>query len=62
MRTRYAVEFRSGSYLGISANTSGPLSRARLFDSADQAAHWCDRFASWVWVDGGMIVAVKSDS
>lgn len=58
--TRYAFEFRSGSYfVSVDRPTGGTRDEALTFNSRDHADWWFNKFAPWVWVNGGMIVEVS---
>ncbi|HEY6117455.1 MAG TPA: hypothetical protein VI172_15995 [Candidatus Dormibacteraeota bacterium] len=63
MATRYALEFRSGSYfVNVDRSTGGALHEAATFITEDNATWWFNKFAPWVWQNGGMLVSVEVPS
>src|ERR1051325_1971002 len=49
MATRYALEFRSGSYfVNVDRSTGGALHEAATFITEDNATWWFNKFAPWV--------------
>lgn len=60
MTVRYALEFRSGNYFSV--DHAGSLDQALTFNSEHHARVWFDRFAPWVWCNGGMIVPMPTNA
>jgi hypothetical protein len=57
---RFALEFRSGNFfINVDRPTGGPKEEALTFNSEKHARWWFDKFAPWVWQNGGMIVPMK---
>lgn len=63
MATRFALQFRSGSYfIDVDHPTGGKREDALTFITEDLATWWFNKFAPWAWENGGLLVPVEAAS
>ena len=60
---RTALEFRSGTYfVNVDRPNGGTAHEALTWITPELARWWLDKFAPWVWANGGMLVDAPEGS